>query len=256
MKTLNSRNGITEKEIETLTDFFQFINDYLKYRHFIWRGQRDSSWTLEPTLDRALRKIGKINDTRTINDHLERFKYAIRGRRGSNPKELETDNDWWALGQHQGLYTPLLDWTKSPFIALFFAFASTEQSSTGKRVIYGISKTSLEWKSNEIRKKHSGSARAPIIEFIEPFSDDNSRLVNQGGLFSRSPSGKNLEEWIRENYASDEKTVKMWKIYIADKERNSILQYLNRMNVNHLSLFPDLYGASSFVNMDLEIENY
>ncbi len=256
MKLLKSTNGVEEVEIENLTDFFSFVNDYLKYRQFIWRGQGDSSWKLEPTLDRVLRKIDKLDDTKTINAHLKRFKYAIRGRRGPNPKEFASDNDWWALGQHQGLSTPLLDWTKSPFIALFFAFTSPEESTAGKRVIYGISQTALEWKSHTIKKSHKGSARAPIIEFIEPLSDDNSRLVNQGGLFSRSPSGKNIEEWILENYEEDEKTVKMWKILIPEKERNTILQYLNRMNVNHLTLFPDLYGASKFVNIDLEIENY
>jgi len=129
-------------KLKTWLIFFSFINDYLKYRNFVWRGQGDSSWNLEPTLDRELRKIDRIDDTKTINAHLKRFKYAIRGRRGLNPKELETDNDWWALGQHQGLYTPLLDWTRSPFIALFFAFASTEESTTGKKVIYGIYQTS------------------------------------------------------------------------------------------------------------------
>jgi hypothetical protein len=248
--------GIQTIEFDTWKEYVEYIYSYQEYRSYVWRGQGDSSWVIESTLDRVLRKIDKIGDTRTINEHLKRFKYATRGRRGNNPPELKDENDWWALGQHNGLMTPLLDWTKSPFVSAFFAFASPVESSTNLRIVIGIGQSSIEWKSNEIKKTHKSSSRPPIIEFIEPLSDENARLVNQSGLFTRSPAGVDIESWIRTNYAKDEKYIRMWKLLIPEKEREKILRALNRMNINYSSLFPDLFGASKFVNIDLEIENY
>jgi len=248
--------GIQTNQFSTWIEFIEHINSNLKHRDFVWRGQADSSWLLEPTLDRSLKDIKKIGNTRTINEHLKRFKYASRGRRGINPPGLENDNDWWALAQHNGLATPLLDWTKSPFVSAFFAFASSVNSSTDFRVIYGIDQWSFIKKSEEIQKAHKGSTRAPIIEFVEPLSDENARLVNQGGLFTRSPAGMDIESWMKKHYKKNEKYIRVWKMIIAENERETILKSLNRMNINHSSLFPDLYGASKFVNMDLEIKDY
>ncbi|NOU47197.1 MAG: FRG domain-containing protein [Bacteroidales bacterium] len=248
--------GVQSYEFDKWSEFIDKINSILDYRQYIWRGQGDSSWIIESTLDRSLRLKGKIGDIKLIDAHLKRFKYAARGRRGSNPPGLENDNDWWALGQHNGLLTPLLDWTKSPFVSAFFAFASSEKSSTNRRLITGISRGSIESKSKEIIKAHTSSSPPSIIDFFEPLSDENARLVNQGGLFTRSPAGMDIESWVRNNFGKDEKKVKMYKMLLPDDEREMILKSLNRMNINYSSLFPDLFGASKFVNMDMEITNY
>ncbi|PSR55764.1 FRG domain-containing protein [Adhaeribacter arboris] len=256
MEEIETKFGIETEVMESWSEFITFIDVNSQYRQFIWRGQADSSWLLEPTISRVLKKYGKVDNEKTINTHLQRFKYATRGRRGPTPSILEKDDYWWALGQHQGLNTPLLDWSKSPFVAAFFAYERYEVSSTTQRTVYGISQTAIARMSDIIKKQHLETTRPSIIEFIEPFSDDNARLVNQNGLFTRSPSGIDIESWIKSRYKEDEENVVMWKILLPDTERENALRSLNRMNINHLTLFPDLYGASKFANMNIEIKSY
>ena len=49
------------------------------------------------------------------------FRNQIVGLPGVRSSDLATEQDVWAIGRHHGLVTPLLDWTKSPFVACFFA---------------------------------------------------------------------------------------------------------------------------------------
>lgn len=240
---------------------WKYFNDYiyqelLHYRTYIFRGQRCDNWALESTLDRVARSHGGVLTAKRRLDHLAAFKYAVRGRRGANPARLDSENDWWALGQHHGLATPLLDWTTSPFVAAYFAFAADKHNNTKRRVVWALAQKSLERKSAEIQKVHSGEDRPPVIEFFKPLSDENARLVNQGGLFSRGPDGFSCEQWLKSNFHENHATFLAIKITIPSVNRQDALKSLNRMNINHLTLFPDLYGASVFCNTDLEIAGY
>lgn len=255
-KFVTQEHGVWTVQLPSWRTFHDFVTQFmLDYSHFVWRGERCDNQPLLPSFDREYAGLTQAKIEAKLASHLKMFKLATRGRRGSNPPMLRDDNEWWAIGQHVGLSTPLLDWTRSPFVALFFAFETEKSPQTPCRVVYAISANTCDHKSAEIRKAHKGQGRPDVAEFFSPLQDDNFRLVSQNGLLSRCTAGKSLETWVTENCQKDNHGI-LIKIFIPDKERQECLRSLNRMNINHLTLFPDLYGASRFCNMITAIPKY
>ena len=256
-------DGIATFRLRSSSDFFDFLEKEVfqastKSKHsYVWRGQRNKDWSLSSSLDRLLARLNlPTSKTDTLlKEHLESFKYATRGRRGpaSALDHDSLDNDWWALGQHFGLATPLLDWTHSPFAAAYFAF-EVEADTTDYRVVYGLDQKAVEQRNRDLYLgKSLEKGRSPVIEFIDPMSDENPRLVSQGGLFTRAPVGISIEQWVAQQFETSIVAV-LLKIEIPDQDRLTCLRTLERMNINHLSLFPDLTGASRYTNLKLELK--
>lgn len=214
----------------------------------IFRGQKRQEWQLTPTLGRYPPSGPGVVDPKRAAEQKREFRLAMRGR-GIGPELLDDDNELWAFGQHHGLATPLLDWTKSPFVALFFAFADPDfpyEEPNPSRAIFVINKTALEALDSEL--------------IVQPLRNDHTRLVNQAGLFTLSPSGSETLETRILNLLSETQTVNMddpeavgrfiFKIHIPNsiEERRDCLSMLRKMNIHHGSLFPDPIGASLYCN--------
>jgi hypothetical protein len=246
-------------KIERWQDFSTLLeSDFFNQNgtQLVFRGHRRYDWSLLPTLGR-LTENGIISDS-LANQQLELFRRAVRGRlKDSILVEDEQEEELWSVGQHHGLMTPLLDWTYSPYVALFFAFAKEDQKGEEDnpyRSIYVLNKSFVTSDCTDIR-------------FFEPRRDDHGRLVNQAGLFTFSPSDATIENKLIEIISefdefkeTDEENEAEFlakyicKIYIRNEDRQGCLRSLRRMNVHHASLFPDLIGASDYCNILMEEE--
>jgi len=250
--------GVREISLDSWKDFFDLNMElFVTSPAYIYRGQTNYDWPLRSTIDRLLslyprRKVlggGSPEyldrDPLSEEEHLKAFKHTIRGLRGPNPSSLD-DDEAWALGQHHRLATPLLDWTRSPFLSLFFAFeekkcflADDQWGEPKYRGVYVLSSSTIE----TIAKDDT-----PSVRLFSPKNDANYRSISQAAVFIRLSRGTDLETYVTERVEENYSGAIFTKIKIPNADRDACLVALNKMNINHSTLFPDIDGAAKYVN--------
>ena len=248
-------------------EFYNYLlSEYItKQIAFYWRGQRRQDWSLATTFDRLYetRSTPNLTKEKALKQQFAKFIFAIRGKQGAPQSSADTLNDpdkqneIWALGQHHGLATPLLDWTLSPFVAAYFAFEEAtpeHEQQNDFRAIWVVERSPIREKMRDLQKSPNFSPVDHPEEIIS-LSIDNPRLISQSGILVRMPE-KTLNDWINTHLGVDYKKCIFAKLLVPEPEREIILRSLNMMNINRSTLFPDLDGAASFTNTYFEIERY
>ena len=229
-------------------------------RDLIYRGHARAEWKLASPWERELERSGtrsQKDNERLLAQLLENFKEMTIGLPGIRTLDLHAD-DWWTLGRHYGLATPLLDWTKSPFVAAFFAFTGLlEQVSPGATTLGSVdidalfSPKSAEkvaiW-SFDVQSMESGPPLG--LEIVNSRTDIGHRQRAQRGVFTRLTHDTHfcLEDYLE---SLQPKHPPLRKYIVPGWTASEAIRDLRMMNITFATLFPDLTGAALQANFEM-----
>ena len=252
----------------TATKLEQIIHlpDTLTANLYVFRGQPNADLGLQSSLERAAEGIDANRWPRLEQTMILEFKRCAHQYLIHVPKD-DDYLEWLALMQHHGCPTRLLDFTRSFYVALFFAVEETteksavwalkvgEYSGTQRPALWEIPVSSTydvdyEKQVIEILADPNNEQIQPGIIPVEPLRL-NERISIQQGLFLfpkkvQLPFEKNLCSPLGGQSLADlceqDGDLHVIKILIPRDLHDVIAYWLSMVNVTARSLFPGLDG--------------
>jgi hypothetical protein len=250
---------------------------------WIFRGQRNHSWTFKSSLERLCESMGlKLLDSHIIEkDIVSEFKRRFHQYSNYIP-EKDDNLEWLSIMRHYMVPTRLLDWNYSIYIALYFALECECEDKDGS-ALWCLNN---DWAQEESKEKYliaDKKRNEDVINIcdrpsygqrneaftnlflIEPFIDTafpisprhiTKRITVQKGLFlcPGNPNHKFIENIrLMNNYEENLK-----RLLIPKSKRKEFLSKLYQMNITHSTLFPGLDGFAyslSVYHHSYEIKN-
>jgi hypothetical protein len=195
--------------IRGLGELVAFVTDTRSDSGVRWfRGQRKACWDVLPSLWRDYSPDEERNFT-------NRFRTRSSLRRAVSPRENDYAG-WLSLMQHYGLPTRLLDWTRSPLVAAYFAVRDyrSRETATEDAAIWVLdphvmnltfykddltfpidSNTAMEILEAAFKKRNERGRDVLAVMAVE----HDMRMFVQQGAFTIHPAGDPLN--TREGHA-------------------------------------------------------
>ncbi|MFY2513427.1 FRG domain-containing protein [Acinetobacter soli] len=261
----------------------------------IYRGHGDSQWELKSTFDRRQQRNCQVSSflySHTIEyENLKKFQQAcdlagviipsdgneLRRKQTLNyssyPEDfnqLEIRYDWFnkdffelaAFAQHHGVPTRLLDWSKNPFVASYFANSNSlmQQYQAGKKMsIWVLNFEKLDSKVKRILKildlpkgiNQHISHQQGVLTYVELNSEIYQILTikNKNNTIIDSYTLNEVLEHFNNDY-------RLLKINLGFEHAIDLYKYCNAHNFNACHLFRGAYGAAIHTNDIINFENF
>lgn len=235
---------------------------------YVFRGQPRPEWSLMPTLPREATELG-LNAAQALEIErvaVELFKKQAHLWLDPNTWSATTHIlEWWTLMQHHSAPTRMLDWTKSPYVAAYFAI---EQELDDDGTVWLVHVPTIRKAMKERFEIDGMLADEQMSELL--FADDpppiiwiterstlTNRMVAQQGLFSfcaqvLADHADILKEMAPPDYEPDHYS----RIIIPARFKREFLRRLTAMNITASVLFPGVDGLGRSIAEFVRVAAY
>ncbi len=215
-------------DINNFIDYHNIIDKY-SGTNFLFRGQVDFDWELIP-------KIGRKEFNKTVPATIPEYQILNSWLRYSLPLISKQPIDIWdslSLAQHHGLATRLLDWTKNPLIALYFATCDFSIKRDSSVFIFNFDNFVM------------------IKDKLDPFNIDYSGVFYPNGVTARVISQRGVFSISHNPIISLDKLLPdsdFIKLRIIKDSKKQIQNTLEQYGINEFSIYQDLDNLSNYLN--------
>lgn len=290
---LHVKNLMTKLRMEfnptKFNPHFFGISDFKGYstldKSIVYRGHGEKNWDLKPTFYRDKTNAGWVKTHWNMDQSYEskilfRFQESCdlagvqlpsdndqlrkRQKNKSNQyfKSFGKDNlDWFdddffelaVYAQHYGVATRLLDWSKNPFIASYFACSHALKMNYDPNSKFCIWVLNSESITNELNQ---------VLEVLDPPKGLNQHISHQQGVltytknhikifneFGSRPCLKDILKFYESGY-------RLLKITIGYEMVTELFNYCNIHNFNACHLFRGASGAAIHTTDLMNFDNY
>jgi type I restriction enzyme M protein len=254
MRKINYHNL---EPVESITDFVERISKIkAKHRPVTWyRGHSDANFRLVPTIGRPFCYNGKkitfsAEQERLLLHRFRRRIYPIAGR---------ILNEWEALllARHHALPTRILDWSRLPLVALYFAASQHQDREGDVWAMVRFDDEAHDLDVLHLSTRDTGHSpltmfdrpakhrAADAVKIVHPFYN-SPRIVSQDGVFTlHSDPYRPLDEYVNQKFCDERLDIEhLIKIPIVAKAKRSLVVQLDTFAINRRTVFPDLDGIA------------
>ena len=226
--------------VNSFEEFHKRIAQY-NGRITVYRGVKHEEYNLRPRIGRVkLRKPAQFEkeERGILRWFIERSVPYLTFK--------PTDEwEWLALAQHHGLPTRLLDWTRNPLVAAYFAVGKSHSKEelekySGHSAVYVFRTPKLISRgdlSSPNKIYQDGPFACSKAAKYAPAHIDN-RIIAQSCVFTIHPDPHDPFPFPPQN---------LDKIIIPNKIRRRWKRILHNYGINRVSLFPDLDNLANHI---------
>jgi len=208
----------------------------------LFRGQNDTEWGLQTTLERYIPSryyqmsnyYSILRGVNPIISSMSKQTYEVDDHFSYNGLIAPPAYDLMVYLRHHGFPSPLLDWTRSFYIAAFFAFWGAKKSE----------RISIFCFKEYVEGYKSWSSNSPHIMGLGPYLRTHPRHHVQQAEYTICVLGDKKDP----KYVSHDSSIfgsnqdSLVKFTLPTSIRKKVLSKLDEMNINAFSLFNNEEG--------------